>query len=162
MVRFMIKILFVCMGNICRSPTAEGVFKKLIHDEGLAGQFYVDSAGTHAYHIGEAPDKRAQKAAIKRGVVLSEQRGRQVETNDLINFDYVLAMDNDNLDNLLNICPAGFESRISLFLSHASELGINEVPDPYYGGKSGFDHVLDLTEQAAMGLLNRIRIEKNI
>lgn len=158
----MTKVLFVCMGNICRSPTAEGVFTQLIKNHGLEKLIRVDSAGTHAYHVGEAPDDRAQQAARKRGVELAMLKGRQVNPDDVQEFDYVLAMDNDNYENLLNICPEGYESRVSLFLSHAPHLEIEEVPDPYYGGKSGFEHVLDMTEEAAKGLLKKIRKDKNI
>ncbi len=158
----MTKVLFVCLGNICRSPTAEGVFTQLIKKQGLDKQIQVDSAGTHAYHVGEAPDVRAQEAAEKRGIDLTRLKGRQVVANDVLEFDYVLAMDYENYDSLLNICPEGYESRVSLFLSHATELGIEEVPDPYYGGKSGFDHVLDMTEEASIGLLKKIRKEKSI
>lgn len=158
----MTKVLFVCLGNICRSPTAEGVFTQLIKKQGLDKQIQVDSAGTHAYHVGEAPDVRAQEAARKRGVELAQLKGRQVVANDVLEFDYVLAMDYDNYDSLLNICPEGYESRVSLFLSHATELEIEEVPDPYYGGKRGFDHVLDITEEASQGLLEKIRKEKNL
>lgn len=158
----MTKVLFVCLGNICRSPTAEGVFTQLIKKQGLDKQIQVDSAGTHAYHVGEAPDVRAQEAARKRGIELAQLKGRQVVANDVLEFDYVLAMDYDNYDSLLNICPEGYESRVSLFLSHATELEIEEVPDPYYGGKRGFDHVLDITEEASQGLLEKIRKEKNL
>jgi len=150
------------MGNICRSPTAEGVFIRLLKEQGLENHFHIDSAGTHAYHVGEAPDSRAQEAAKKRGINLAQLKGRQVVANDFMEFDYVLAMDYDNYDNLLNICPEDYESRISLFLSHANNLQEEEVPDPYYGGKSGFDHVLDITEEASIGLLNKIRKEKRL
>lgn len=157
----LIKVLFVCMGNICRSPTAEGVFAQLVKKNNLNNKIHIDSAGTHAYHVGEQPDHRSQEVAKKRGIDLSGLRGRQVISNDIIEFDYVLAMDNENYENLLNICPDGYESRISLFLSHASDLDVDEVPDPYYGGNSGFDYVLDITEEASKGLLYKIRSEKN-
>lgn len=158
----MTRVLFVCMGNICRSPTAEGIFTQLIKEQGLEHLIQVDSAGTHAYHVGDAPDERAQEAARKRGIDLAQLRGRQVRPDDVQNFDYVLAMDYDNYENLLNICPEGYESRVTLFLSHASRLEAEEVPDPYYGGESGFEHVLDMTEEASRGLLDKIRKEKNI
>lgn len=158
----MTKVLFVCMGNICRSPTAEGVFTQLVKNQGLEKQIEIDSAGTHAYHVGEAPDNRAQEVARRRGIELAHLKGRQVAENDMLEFDYVLAMDFENYDNLLNICPDGYESRISLFLSHAENMDTEEVPDPYYGGNSGFDHVLDMTEEASIGLLDKIRKERNL
>lgn len=158
----MTKVLFVCMGNICRSPTAEGVFTQMIKKLGLDKQIQVDSAGTHAYHVGEAPDSRAQEAARKRGIELAQLRGRQVVSSDMIEFDYILAMDNENYDSLLNICPEGYESRVNLFLSHAADSDVEEVPDPYYGGTNGFDSVLDMTEEASKGLLEKIRKEKNL
>jgi protein-tyrosine phosphatase len=158
----MTRVLFVCLGNICRSPTAEGVFTRLIKDEGLEEFFHIDSAGTHAYHVGQPPDERAQAAARKRGIELGRLKGRQVAPEDVQEFDYVLAMDFENLDNLIKICPKGYEYKVSLFLSHAPDLEVEEVPDPYYGGKSGFDYVLDITEEAAKGLLKKIRKEKGI
>ena len=158
----MIKVLFVCLGNICRSPTAEGVFKNLVQQSKLGDRIQVDSAGTHAYHVGEAPDGRAQEAARNRGIELGKLKGRQAITQDMTEFDYVLAMDHENVENLLGICPAGYESRINLFLSYAADLEIEEVPDPYFGGNSGFDHVLDMIEEASMGLLNEIRSKHNI
>ncbi len=158
----MVKVLFVCLGNICRSPTAEGVFKNLVQQAKLGDRIQVDSAGTHAYHVGEAPDARAQEAARNRGIELGKLKGRQAIAEDMTEFDYVLAMDHENVENLYRICPEGYESRINLFLSYANNLEIEEVPDPYFGGGSGFDQVLDMIEEASIGLLNEIRRENNI
>jgi protein-tyrosine phosphatase len=153
----MVKVLFVCLGNICRSPTAEGVFRKLVQEQNLARQIEIDSAGTHAYHVGEPPDERAQDAALRRGVDISGLRGRKAIAADMRTFDYVLAMDNENFENLRAICPAGLESKIRLFLEFAPNRPEKEVPDPYFGGAGGFDRVLDMIEEAALGLLEDIR-----
>jgi protein-tyrosine phosphatase len=149
-------VLFVCMGNICRSPTAEGVFRDLVMRSGLDGAIHIDSAGTHAYHIGKSPDPRASAAATRRGYDLSTLRGRQVSEQDFLIFDYILAMDEDNLSNLKRICPAGHEHKVSLFLEHSQKFSEREVPDPYYGGKQGFEQVLDMVEDAAQGLLDKL------
>lgn len=156
-----IRVLFVCMGNICRSPTAEGVFRKLVEEAGLGGQVQIDSAGTHAYHVGEPPDARAQAAARSRGVDLSPLRGRQAVAEDIRRFDYVLAMDDENLENLLSICPDGLEEKVELFMEYASGQP-REVPDPYFGGAAGFDRVLDMIEAASEGLLDDIRQRLNV
>lgn len=148
-----IKVLFVCMGNICRSPTAEGVFRHLVEEAGLAQRVLIDSAGTHDYHIGKPPDRRAQAAAVQRGYDLSGLRGRQVETRDFDEFDYILAMDAENLANLNRIKPSQHRAKVGLFLEYGQRFAEREVPDPYYGGVQGFDHVLDLVEDAAAGLL---------
>lgn len=153
----MVKVLFVCMGNICRSPTAHGVFRELVRREGLERQVRVDSAGTHAYHVGNPPDQRAQATAEQRGVQLSDLRARQVKPKDFEKFDYVIAMDQDNLAALQAMCPPGLEERVRLFLDFAPQRPEREVPDPYYGGRQGFEHVFDLVEEAAQGLLNEIR-----
>lgn len=153
-----VKVLFVCMGNICRSPTAEGVFAKRLKEEGLDNVVAIDSAGTHAYHVGEEPDPRAQHSAAKRGVELSHLRARRVKPEDFEIFDYVLAMDRDNLTGLETICPPGAKSRPHLFLSYAPHLEFDEVPDPYYGGPNGFERVLDMVEEATEGLLQDIRM----
>jgi protein-tyrosine phosphatase len=153
----MVKVLFVCLGNICRSPTAEGVFRKQVVEAGLSESILIDSAGTHAYHVGEPPDRRAQETAARRGVDLSELRGRRATSADLDEFDYVLAMDRENLHNLLAIAEERHEQRIKLFLEFAEELDEKEVPDPYYGGPSGFDRVMDMIEEASAGLLADIR-----
>lgn len=152
-----VHVLFVCMGNICRSPTAQGVFERLVVEESLADVIVVDSAGTHAYHVGEPPDVRSQQTARARGVDISGQRARQVAIHDFENFDYVLAMDRQNLAILLRMCPDEHRHKLKLFLEFAPELGIEEVPDPYYGGAKGFEHVFELVETAARGLLKEIR-----
>lgn len=152
-----VRVLFVCMGNICRSPTAEGVFRHLIQNEGLAPQIQTDSAGTHAYHIGEPPDHRAQITAKKRGVDISDLRARKVTNSDFDMFHYVVAMDNDNLSHLRNLCPSQPHARVQLFLDFAQDLNETEVPDPYYGGQDGFEQVFDLVETASRGLLVDIR-----
>lgn len=152
-----VKILFVCMGNICRSPTAHGVFRQLVREAGLAAHIEVDSAGTHAYHIDEPPDGRAQETALARGVDISDLRARRAASEDFFRYDYVLAMDQDNYHSLARICPRGMERKLILFLDFAPELKRREVPDPYYGGQRGFDQVFDMVEAAARGLLDHIR-----
>lgn len=153
----MVKVLFVCLGNICRSPTAEGVFRKLVESEGLLKKIEIDSAGTHAYHVGETPDPRAQEAALRRGIDLSVLRGRKAIRSDIEQFDYILAMDDENYHNLISICPDGMEEKISLFMTYADSRPEEEVPDPYFGGTGGFDRVLDMVEEASSGLLQVIR-----
>ena len=153
----MVRGLFVCLGNICRSPTAEGAFRKLVQEQGLAKHVEIDSAGTHAYHIGAPPDARAQQAARQRGIDLSGLRGRQATARDIEQFDYVLAMDRENHENLLAICPAGLEHKVQLFMEFAPTRSEKEVPDPYFGGPAGFDRVLDMIEDAAAGLLDDIQ-----
>ena len=144
------------MGNICRSPTAEGVFRHKVEQNNLQDQISIDSAGTHAYHVGNPPDKRAQDAALKRNVDLSQQRARRVSADDFSEFDYVIAMDESNMDDLLSICPVGYEHRLHLFLAF-SDSEQSEVPDPYYGQGRGFDIVLNLVEDASEGLLQHIQ-----
>jgi len=145
------------MGNICRSPTAHGVFRKLVEDAGLADRIEIDSAGTHAYHVGEAPDPRARQTASLRGIELGDLRARKAVSEDFDRFDYVLAMDQDNYHGLSAICPPGQERKIGLFMDYAAQLRIREVPDPYYGGDQGFEQVFDMVEAAADGLLRDIR-----
>lgn len=152
-----VKVLFVCMGNICRSPTAQGVFERLVHSQGLDDRILIDSAGTHAYHIGNSPDKRSQAAAKSRGLDLSGQRARKVTLADMQEFDYVLAMDRTNLDDLQDMVTAAQRERVQLFMAFAERWKVDEVPDPYYGGDSGFERVLDMVEDAAAGLLAHIR-----
>ena len=152
-----VRVLFVCMGNICRSPTAEGVFRKLLEESVPEFDIEVDSAGTHAYHIGEPPDARSQAAALKRGVDISGLRGRQATFQDFHEFDYVIAMDSDNLRRLQAIRPKQARGQLRLLLEYAPEAGALDVPDPYYGGAGGFERVLDLVEQGGRGLLEDIR-----
>jgi protein-tyrosine phosphatase len=153
----MVSVLFVCMGNICRSPTAQGVFERLLADNELVAFIQTDSAGTHAYHIGEKPDERASAAALKRGVDLSTQKARRVRPDDFHEFDYIIAMDSSNFEDLALNCPSQHQSKLRLFMEFAPDLETNEVPDPYYGGATGFERVLDLIELAAAGLLAEIR-----
>jgi len=155
--RIKVKVLFVCMGNICRSPTAHGVFRRLVEDAGLADVIEIDSAGTHAYHEGEPPDSRAQSTAQNRGIDLSDLRARKAHSEDFDYYDYVLAMDQDNYHGLSSICPPGQERKISLLMDYAAQMRIREVPDPYYGGNQGFERVFDMVEAAADGLLRDIR-----
>ena len=157
MVSKKIRVLFVCMGNICRSPTAEAVFRHYVENAGMTEQIGIDSAGTHDYHIGSAPDARTLRAAKQRGYDMSDLRGRQVEAGDFHRFDYVLAMDRANLANLKRIAPENCEIQAQLFLEYARHHAEREVPDPYYGGEDGFERVLDMVEDAAEGLLQRIR-----
>ncbi len=149
------RILFVCMGNICRSPTAEGVTRALAEKKGVAAFFEFDSAGTHGYHIGNSPDARARQAAAKRGYDLSPLKARQVGEFDFERFDRILAMDRDNLDLLRRACPQEHHGKLGLFLEYASRSADDEVPDPYYGGPEGFERVLDMIEDAADGLLDQ-------
>ena len=151
------RVLFVCMGNICRSPTAEGVFRKLLAERAPELDVQVDSAGTHAYHIGHPPDVRAQRAAALRGVDLSTQRARRVIERDFEHFELVLAMDELNRAALLEMCPVQYRDRVRLLLEFAPQAGRLEVPDPYYGASNGFEHVLDLVEEAAIGVLDHLR-----
>jgi len=144
-------ILFVCLGNICRSPTAEAVFKARAAGNGL--QLYVDSAGTSGWHAGEAPDHRAIEAGISRGYDFTGQASRMVERSDFASFDYILAMDRKNLRDLQALRPDGYGGELALFLDYAPQTGLTDVPDPYYGGGSGFDQVLDLIEAASDGLI---------
>lgn len=150
-------VLFVCLGNICRSPTAEGVFRERLRRAGLERRVLVDSAGTGGWHVGEPPDPRTRAAAARRGYDLSALRARQVARDDFRRFDLVLAMDLDNRTSLLRQCPATEQGRIGLFLSYLPDARATEVPDPYDGGVDGFEHVLDLVEAASDGLLESLR-----
>jgi len=152
-----VNVLFVCLGNICRSPTAEGVFRALVEKEGVADSFRIDSAGTAAFHIGEPPDGRSQAAALRRGIDMSAQRARRVRVDDFHRFDYILAMDTENLANLQAVCPPGAEEKVHLLLDFAVGVEGKGVPDPYYGRGDGFEVVLDLIELASFGLLDDIR-----
>lgn len=150
-------VLFVCLGNICRSPTAHGVFEAQVASAGLADRVWIDSAGTGAWHVGEAPDSRATAAALERGYHLEHLRARQVSREDFQRFDYLLAMDRQNLQVLNSLAPADARARPRLFLEFARRSESREVPDPYYGVDGGFQHVLDLVEDACEGLLLDIR-----
>jgi protein-tyrosine phosphatase len=152
-----VSVLFVCMGNICRSPTAEGVFRRLVTDAGLGDAVHADSAGTHAYHSGEPPDRRARAAAERRGYSLDEIRARRVTDLDFEGFDFIVAMDEDNLSNLRDFAEEPHHHKIRLFLEFAGRSDMREVPDPYYGGAQGFERVLDLVEEASAGLLEAVR-----
>lgn len=151
------RILFVCMGNICRSPTAEAVLREMLRAEGGDLEIHVDSAGTHGYHVGEAPDPRAVAAARRRGYEMRHLRARQVVPEDFERFDLLLAMDEDNLAFLHRIAPATHRARARLLLDFAPGTGRRDVPDPYYGGEKGFEQVLDLIEEAVRGLLDELR-----
>jgi protein-tyrosine phosphatase len=148
-----IKVLFVCLGNYCRSPTAEGVFRQLLKTEAPELPVDVDSAGTAGYHIGSAPDPRSQRAALRRGIDLSGLRGRQISPRDFADFDFILAMDRDNLRDLEAMRPKNSRARVQLFMDYAPETGRSEVPDPYCGDAAAFEEVLDLTTAASRGLL---------
>lgn len=156
-----VSVLFVCMGNICRSPTAEGVFRRLVDEAGLGLAIRIDSAGTHAYHVGSPPDKRAQAAAQGRGYDLTCLIGRQVNHRDFVEFDYILAMDRDNLASLEQRCPPEAGHKLTLFLDYSADYPGQEVPDPYYGGPQGFNKVLDMVEDGARGLLADISTRLN-
>lgn len=150
-------ILFVCMGNICRSPTAEGVFRHMVEEAGLADQVFIDSAGTTDYHVGSPPDRRSQRHAQARGYDLSGLRARAVSDDDFARFDLLLAMDQNNLSTLYERCPPEYLPRCQLFLNFAPTAPVTAVPDPYYGGADGFGRVLDLVEQGCAGLLAHVQ-----
>lgn len=152
----MISVLFVCMGNICRSPMAEGVFRRRVQDAGLEHAFEIDSAGTIGYHAGSPPDYRAQATTIMYGTDISQQRSRKLCLNDFEAYDYILAMDLDNYRDMISASPEPNDKRITLFLSHHTSSPGEEVPDPYYGGDDGFELVYDLVDGAAKGLLEAI------
>lgn len=152
-----VSVLFVCMGNICRSPTAHGVFRQLVNQQGLHEMIRIDSAGTHAYHVGNPPDPRSLSTAQARGIAMEDLRARKVDFSDFIEFDYVLAMDDDNLANLMSLAPRDLHPKIRLFMSFAADRPERVVPDPYYGGEQGFEDVFDMVEAASYGLLETIR-----
>jgi len=151
------RVLFVCMGNICRSPTAVGVFRRLLEQEAPELEIEVDSAGTHGYHVGQPPDRRAQAAAKARGIDLSRLRARAVSDADFETYDYILAMDRDNYALLRELCPEPQARRLRLLMEFAGPDTGRDVPDPYYGGANGFERVLDLVEAACRGLLEDVR-----
>ena len=148
-----IRVLMVCLGNICRSPTAEAMLRKKVHEAGLDDRIEVDSAGTADYHVDSPPDRRAIAHGERRGLAMQHLRGRLVSREDFDRFDHVLAMDEDNLMNLKRIRPQGSRAKVALLLSYAPRAGAREVPDPYYGGADGFEKVLDLVEAAADGFI---------
>ncbi len=155
-----VSVLFVCLGNICRSPTAHGVFLHLLNCNGLDQCIRVDSAGTGDWHVGRPPDRRAAQAALNRGYDLRDLRARQVSTADFAEFDYILAMDRNNLQDIQRLCPVGYRGYLGLLLEYGSKCGQTEVPDPYSGGESGFELVLDLVEDACTGLLRELSTSK--
>jgi protein-tyrosine phosphatase len=156
-----IKVLFVCMGNICRSPTADAVFRHLVKEAGVDHLIHVDSAGTHAYHIGNPPDHRAQNTALQRGYKMHDLRARAVQPNDFEEFDYILAMDKENLSLLQQRSPQQHINKIQLFMQYSTQVNPDvEVPDPYFGGHQGFELVLDMVEEASQGLLAHLRNNK--
>jgi low molecular weight protein-tyrosine phosphatase len=153
------RLLFVCLGNICRSPMAEGVFRRIAEEEGVLDLFDIDSAGLGHWHIGQAPDSRAQKAARGRGIDISGQSARQVKHGDFARYDLLLAMDEDNFQELVQLAPADARHKVRRFLDFAPKARTKNVPDPFFGGPEGFDHALDLIEQAARGLLASLTVD---
>ena len=152
-----VRVLMVCMGNICRSPTAHGVLEKRVADAELADRIQVDSAGTHDYHIGRPPDERAQHHALRRGFDLSAQRARQLTAQDFTDFDLVLVMDDANQHGALALCPPAQRHKLHRLTDFCTRHRATEVPDPYYGGADGFEAVLDLVEDACDGVLAALR-----
>ena len=151
----MVRVLFVCLGNICRSPLAQGVFEDVLRREGLEDEVFVDSAGTGSWHIGSPPDDRAQRSAFARGLDLSAQRARRISSDDCEEFDYVLTMDEQNYRTVASLCRD--RAVVRPFLDFAPHSPVREVPDPYGNGSDAFEHVLDLVEEASEGLLDDIR-----
>lgn len=152
-----VSVVFICMGNICRSPTAEAVFRQRVEAAGLADRVQIDSAGTHAYHIGNPPDARSMKTAAARGYAMDSLRARQVTAQDIAAFDYVLAMDEENLSILQRLASTENPNKPRLLMDFAPHFGRRDVPDPYYGGAQGFEQVLDMIEAASDGLLAELR-----
>ena len=157
-----ISVLFVCTGNICRSPTAEGIFRDMVEDAGLSNKVKIDSAGMIAFHTGESPDPRSQEAARKRGVDLSDIRARQISNQDFHAFDLLIALDRSHKEQMQDHAPENSEARIQLLMDYAPHLELEDVPDPYYGGPDGFENVLDLIASASEGLLQKVREELDI
>lgn len=152
-----VSVLFVCLGNICRSPTAHGIFEQRVREAGLQDVIHVDSAATGAFHVGNPPDPRTQRAAAARGYDLSGQRARQVSPADFQRFDFILPMDRMNLGNLRALQPKDFTGHLGLFMEFSKQRQYTQVPDPYSDGPEGFELVLELVEDAAQGLLEHIR-----
>ena len=155
-------VLFVCTGNICRSPTAEAVFRKLVADQGLADRIVADSAGTHGYHLGELPDPRMRAAALARGYDLSSLRARRIRHEDFHRFDLIVAMDREHHATLARLAPPSTGHKLRMLMEFARRSQLDEVPDPYHGEADGFELVLDLVEDAAEGLLARLRIDPGV
>lgn len=152
-----IGVLFVCSGNICRSPTAEGVFRAMAEQAGLASRLDIDSAGIGGWHAGEAPDRRAQETTLARGIDIGAQRARQVTAADFDRFHYLVGMDRSHRRALLKLAPNGRADRVRLFMDFAPQMATRDVPDPYYGALGGFEHVFGLIEAGADGLVREIR-----
>jgi protein-tyrosine phosphatase len=151
-----LRVLFVCTGNICRSPTAEGIFRKLVADAGMSEAIVADSAGTHSYHVGEPPDPRAQSAAARRGYDLSDLRARRIERADFERFDLIAAMDLEHFEILSRMADPASSRKLRMIMSFAKRFREKDVPDPYYGGPQDFERVLDMLEDAARGLLDAL------
>lgn len=156
------RVLFVCLGNICRSPTAEAVMRRKLQNRNLERWFEISSAGTGNWHVGEAPDARATQAAMTRGYDMSELRAKQIAESDFKHYDLVLAMDRSNVTNMRRICPSGHLSKIGLLMDYVPHASVDEVPDPYYGNEDGFNLVLDLLEDACDSLINTVCEQKRI
>jgi len=150
------KVLFICMGNICRSPTAHGVFRQLVKNKGYEEKILTDSAGTHAYHVGNAPDNRSIATALKHNIDINDLKARQVHESDFEYFDYLLVMDEHNYSLVNEACPAEYKTKVGYFLDFARQTAIKEVPDPYYGEGDGFERVFNMIEDASEGLLEHI------
>lgn len=153
-------VLFVCMGNICRSPTADAIFRHRVHEAGLDAVVAIDSAGTHGYHIGHAPDARTQAAAARRGYDMSALRSRLLTVDDFTRFDWIVAMDDANVENLLALCPPEARHKIVRLMDYATRHDATEVPDPYYGAENGFETVLDYVEDGLDGFLAHLHSVK--
>ena len=156
----MFRVLFVCTGNICRSPTAEGIFRNMLETRGLSDRIEADSAGIGSWHVGDPPDARSQATALSRGIDIASQRARSVQPDDYEKFDLIVAMDTGHFRSLERACPSACAGRIKLFMDYAPETGIIDVPDPYYGAGDGFARVFDMIETASLGLLSEIETNR--
>ncbi len=152
-----VRVLFVCMGNICRSPSAEAVFHNMVETGGLKPFVEVASAGTHDYHVGNPADQRSHQAALGRGVDMSSHRAQHLKKEHFDYYDYILVMDDANYSHTIRLCPSHLQEKVHYFMDFAPQLQVKEVPDPYFGGPDGFEHVLDLVEAASAGLMSEIR-----